>query len=159
MFHKSLFTTLVLGGSIILVGLWLLSFRYYSECAVSSTANNIRLKSSFYSATIGLNFEPHDSSECWFSGSSIPVASLHHQLRDSSSPFGVLRLGRSPSIDCGAGPGHYDYFFDMPIWLIYIATVGLAYLFGRFSINHSTRAKEKKLAELASTSNGGNAPV
>ena len=159
MSYKSLFARLLLGSAIILAGLWLLSFRYYSECAISSHAGNFALSGTFYSASIGVVFEPHDSREHQFRGTSIPVTSLHHQLRDTSSPFGVLRLGRRPTESCGAAPGHFDYFLDMPIWLIYIAIVGLAFLFGRFSITHSTRAKEKELAEQASTSNGGNAPV
>ncbi len=159
MSYKSLSARLFLGSAIILAGLWLLSIRYYSECAFSSRSGNFTLSGTFYSATVGVVFEPHDSREHQFRGTSIPVTSLHHQLRDRTSPSGILRLGRRPTEGCGAAPGHFDYFLDMPIWLIYIAVVGVAFLLGRFSITHSTRAKEKELALQASIFNGGNAPV
>jgi hypothetical protein len=126
---KLKFTVLSLGFTILLISLWFVSFRFYSEFAFSSRKGNFTLSCNFHSAAIKVVLEPHDSSKHVFYYSCVPAKASHYpffrESIDSSSPFGVLEASCAPSIECGEGPGHYDYYVAMPIWLFYLIVLGL----------------------------------
>ena len=147
MSYRRLFWRLLLGATFSLAILWCLSLRSYSEFTFSPRVSNFSLSGAFYSGTVSLALNPYDQVGYPFQASSIPVASLHHQIRDAYNPFGGLGIGRIPTRGVGEGVGHFNYFLELPIWLLYLAFVGSVFWFIRLSMNRSSRVKEKAMAE------------
>lgn len=143
MSHRRLFPNLLLGATLSLAVLWWLSLRSYSEFTFSPRGSGFSFTGVFYAGTVSFGLNPYDQSRYQFHSSSIPSASLHYQIRDAYGPFGGLGIGRVPTMGVGEGIGHFSYFLELPIWLLYIAFVGSAFW---FSMNRSSRIKEKALA-------------
>ena len=122
-------TVFSLGITILLIALWFVSFRFHTECSYSTRKGDFTLSCNFHSAAIKVVLEPHDSSDYTFLYSCVPAKASHYpffrEIIDSSSPFGVLEASCAPSIECGEGPGHYDYYVALPIWLFYPIILGL----------------------------------
>jgi hypothetical protein len=144
--HSCLYSKLLLGATFSFAILWWLSLRTYSEFTFSPRISNFSLSGVFYSGTVRLELNPYDQSGDQFHTSSIPVASLHHQIRDAFGPLGGLGIGRVPTRGIGEGVGHFNYYLELPIWLLYIIVVVASFSFIRGIVNRSSRVKEKALA-------------
>lgn len=154
MSHRRLFRWLVFGGSISLVVFWCLSLLIYSEFTFSPRIGNFSLSGSIYSGMASLALNPHDQAKYPFQAFSIPVASLHHQIRKAYHPFPKPEIGRVPTMGCGAGTGHFNYYFNLPMWVLYLAFVGSAFWFYRCTQRRSSHVEEIALARAERDSRG-----
>ena len=154
MSHRRLFRWLLAGGSISLLILWGLSLLIISEITFSPRVGNFSLSGSIYSGTASLALNPYDQASSTFQASSIPVASLHHQIRKAYHPFPKPEIGRVPTMGCGAGTGHFNYYLNLPMWVLYLAFVGSALWFYRCTLRRSSHVEEIALARAERDSSG-----
>jgi hypothetical protein len=142
---------LAIGGLLILALSWWFSFRRYSDFYFSPRSSNWTVSGSFYAATFSVSLNPYDQASTLFSSSSNPPTRFNEPVRDAYGLFGGIGLGRSPTRDCGEGVGHFNYYLDLPIWLLYFAFIGSSFVFVSYFMNRSSRVKEKALAEQGET--------
>jgi hypothetical protein len=142
---------LAISGLLILALSWWFSFFRYSEFDFSPRSSNWTVSGSFYAATLSVSLNPHDQARYLFSSSSNPPTRFNEPVRDAYGLFGGIGLGRVPTRGCGEGVGRFNYYLDLPIWLLYFAFIGSSFVFVSYSMNHSSRVKEKALAEQDET--------
>jgi hypothetical protein len=153
MSYRRLFTNLFLGSTLALAVLWWLSLRNLYEFIFTPRIGSGSLLGSFYSATVGLGLYPYDLYRQHFMRACIPASSLNFSKGDLHGPLGRIGLGRVSATGISEAPGHFIYYLELPIWLIYILFLVAAFTLIKLFERVSARRKEKILAEQLAAEN------
>lgn len=125
MTYRRLFTSLCLAGLCMLAGAWWMSLRYYSVVGISPHGGDASAEFALFSGSLGIELNPYDPGPMLRTFVS-PVDKLVRPKFVKDDPMG--NLDRKKMLVSGAGKtAIYRYQVRLPLWMIYLAFVAVAY--------------------------------